>query len=128
MDEDALIPSFCIIDDFWKEFEPELNGILLKQKTASGRWWTTRESKLSLSEVMTRAVLFHESGYRKFRDGLIYIELKLSQNRISRSCFVQALQSANGKDRFSSFPLQKSLSGKTEEVAFIDSIILRECS
>ena len=46
MTEDTLIGLFCSIDDFCQRFEPEWNRILLEQNTKSGRWWTTRESKL----------------------------------------------------------------------------------
>jgi hypothetical protein len=56
MDEDALIALFCSVDDFYQQFEPELQRILLEQDTSSKRWWTTRESRLSLSEIMTISI------------------------------------------------------------------------
>ena len=72
MVEDTLITVFCSIDDFCQKFEPEWNRILLEQNTSSGRWWTTRESKLLLSELMTIAVLLHSSGFRTFKDYYLY--------------------------------------------------------
>jgi hypothetical protein len=75
MDEDSLITVFCSIDDFCQGFEPDWNRILLEQNTSSNRWWTTREPKLLLSELMTIAVLFHSSGFRTFKDYYLYCVL-----------------------------------------------------
>ena len=127
MDEDTLITVFCLIDDFCETFEPEWNRILLKQNTTSGRWWTTRESKLTLSEILTITILFHESGYRTFKHYYLYcVEVQLKKyfpNLVSYKRFNRLMKGIV----FPLFVLQKSLVGKTEGVAFIDSTILTVC-
>jgi hypothetical protein len=59
-----FIELFCGVDDFCLEFEPEFNKQLLEDGTRK----RMRTSKLSLSEVMTIIIWFHQSGYRTFKD------------------------------------------------------------
>ncbi len=54
---------FTIIDDFSKEFIPQLNRMLL----ANGQKQRVKPSKLSESEIITIILLFHQSGYRNFK-------------------------------------------------------------
>ena len=56
-----LIELFCNADDFCLEFEPEWNGHLLKGRQRS------RKCRMALSEIMTIAIHFHQSGYRTFK-------------------------------------------------------------
>ncbi len=127
MDEDSLITVFCSIDDFCQRFEPDWNRILLEQNTSSNRWWTTRESKLLLSELMTIAVLFHSSGFRTFKDYYLYcVQPQLKPyfpDLVSYKHFNKVMK----RLIFPLFVLQQSISGKTEGVAFIDSTILSVC-
>ena len=127
MSEDILITVFCAIDDFCQEFEPKWNRILLKQNTSSGRWWATRESKLLLSELMTITVLFHSSGFRTFKQYyLYYVQTALKPffpNLVSYKHFNKLMK----RIIFPLFVLQKSISGKSEGIAFIDSTILSVC-
>jgi len=60
----ALTHMFCDIDDFCKQFEPIFERNLLNTKARKRR----RETRLSLSEIMTIIVHFHRSGYRTFKD------------------------------------------------------------
>ena len=127
MSEDTLITLFCSIDDFCQTFEPEWKRILLEQHTTSGRWWTTRESKLILSELMTIAVFFHSSGYKTFKQ--YYLHIVLAQltpffpNLVSYKHFNKLMK----RLIFPLFVLQKSCSGKMEGIAFVDSTILSVC-
>ena len=52
---------FCSIDDFYIEFEPKWNKMLLHSDKRKPR----RTPSLSKSDVMTIVVFFHISGYRK---------------------------------------------------------------
>ena len=52
-----LISLFCNIDDFCKQFEP----IWHKQLLTNGEKKRKRLTQLSLSEMMTIVVLFHQS-------------------------------------------------------------------
>ena len=58
-----LVAMFCDIDDFCKHFEPIYTQRLLQ----SGQRQRTRPPQLSLSEMMTIIVSFHQSGYRDFK-------------------------------------------------------------
>lgn len=54
---------YCMIDDFCKEFEPQLTARLL----AKGQRRRLRLASLSLSEIMTLVILFHQIRYRHFK-------------------------------------------------------------
>jgi hypothetical protein len=58
-----LTETFCIIDDFCKEFETLWNRHLLSARKQPPK----RKSRLSTSEVITILILFHQSGYRNFK-------------------------------------------------------------
>lgn len=63
-DEDKVIEIFCILDDLMQEF-----------KLFEAKFWLfpashkpTRTSKLVDSEIITILVLYHQSGYKTFKD------------------------------------------------------------
>lgn len=58
----SIISLFCSIDDFCLLFEPEWHKQLISQNIKPPVC-----SRLSLSEVMTIVVHFHQSGYRNFK-------------------------------------------------------------
>jgi transposase len=60
---DSLTELFCLIDDFCRVFEPAFEQRLL----ADGQKKRRRRSELSLSELMTLTVLFHQLRYRQFK-------------------------------------------------------------
>lgn len=60
---DGLTELFCLIDDFCRLFEPAWERRLL----ISGAKKRRRRSALSLSELMTLAVLFHHLRFRQFK-------------------------------------------------------------
>lgn len=60
---DNLTELYCLMDDFCKEFEPWLNGHLL----TDGHRKRLRAAGLSLAELMTLVVLFHQIRYRQFK-------------------------------------------------------------
>ena len=49
---------FCVLDDFCKEFNQSLEKALISDQKSK-----PQKSALSLSEVMTIVILFHESYY-----------------------------------------------------------------
>lgn len=59
-----LTKIFVEIDDFMKVYEPTSNLKLI----GDGLRKRQRDTKLSLSEIMTIVVYFHISGYRNFKD------------------------------------------------------------
>ena len=60
---DSLTELFCLIDDFCQRLEPEWEKHLL----ADGRKKRRRSASLSLSELMTLTVLFHQLCYPQFK-------------------------------------------------------------
>lgn len=59
----SLLELFCDVDDFWQTFEP----IWQQQQLASGEQQRIRATQLSMSEMMTIMIHFHQSGYRTFK-------------------------------------------------------------
>lgn len=60
---DSLTELFCGIDDFCEEFESECEDRLLEGEVRKRR----RAASLSLSEMMTLLILFHQLRYRQFK-------------------------------------------------------------
>ena len=60
---DSLAETFCLIDDFCRVFEPAFHKRLL----ANGSKKRRRKGGLSLSELMTLTVLFHQLRFRQFK-------------------------------------------------------------
>lgn len=58
-----LTTLYCSIDDFWKEFRKEWEQHLI----GSGKPKRGPEPELSISEMMTIVILFHQSNYRTFK-------------------------------------------------------------
>jgi len=59
----SLVETFSDVDDFCLFFEPRWQKFLLK----SGLRQRRRKGNLSLSEIMTIMIHFHQSGYRTFK-------------------------------------------------------------
>jgi transposase len=60
---DSLTELYCLLDDFCRVFEPGWKHHLL----ARGAKRRQRPSMLSLAELMTLAILFHELRFRQFK-------------------------------------------------------------
>lgn len=60
---DSLEELFCHIDDFCQQFEPKWHQLLLGE----GVQHRQRQRSLSLSEIMTILVSFHQQQYRNFK-------------------------------------------------------------
>ena len=58
-----LLELFCDVDDFCLKFEPEWHQFLLSEGLRKRR----RKRKMSLSEMMTILILFHQQRYRDFK-------------------------------------------------------------
>ncbi len=59
----SLTELFCDVDDFCQEFEPQWEQFQL----GNGLRQRRRKTKISLSEVMTIMIHFHQSNYRTFK-------------------------------------------------------------
>jgi len=60
---ESLVELFCHVDDFCQAFLPEME----KKLFSSGVRTRKRDRSLTMSEVMTLLILFHQSHYRNFK-------------------------------------------------------------
>ena len=59
----SLLELFCDIDDFCQTFEPTFHQLLLRH----GQHQRQRRCQMSLSEMLTIVIHFHQIGYRNFK-------------------------------------------------------------
>lgn len=64
-----LTALYCNVDDFWKQFRDEWKKHLID----SGKVKRGPEPELSISEMITIVILFHQSNYRTFKHFYCYI-------------------------------------------------------
>jgi len=120
-----LTELFCKLDDFCAGFEAELNSKLIPDSAQISK--RQRKSRLSLSEVMTIIVYFHQSDYRTFKSYYLTKILQYHQNDfpnlVSYNRFVELMSS-------SLIPLiyyLNSRKGQNTGLSFIDSTRLPIC-
>ena len=117
-----LTTLFCSVDDFWISFEREWSKHLI----GSGKPRTGPEPELSMSEMMTIVILFHQSHFRTFKHfySLVCQQLKNEFPKlISYSRFVYLM-------KLLCVPLFVYLlmrKGDLTGIAFIDSTSIAVC-
>lgn len=120
--DEQLIELFCNVDDFYREFEPEWNKRFLSLKKRK------RSSRTCLSEVMTIAIYFHQSGYRTFKKYYtIFVKGVLKNyfpDAVSYGRFVELMQEIV----FPLFCFLQSNIGNNTGVYFVDSTGLAVCN
>ena len=71
---DNLVEIYCVVDDFAKVFLPKLH----QQMLTTGEKKRLKPSRLSVSEIMTLIILFHQSDYRTLKHFYLdYVRLHL---------------------------------------------------
>ena len=114
---------FCFIDDFCQLFEPLWKKHLLKD----GKTRRNRNGRMSLSEIMTILILFHQSQMKTFKDFYIrvvnvhyqsYFPRLLSYNR-----FVEWIP----RTIIPFIGLFRITRGECTDISFIDSMPLKVC-
>jgi len=119
--DEQLIALFCHVDDFVQKFEPEWHKHVLTSKKRN------RRCRMSLSEVMTIAIHFHQSGYRTFKKFYsIFVKGVLKSffpNAVSYGRFVELMQGSI----FPMFCFLQTRLGKDTGVSFVDSTDLTVC-
>lgn len=121
---ESLVELFCDVDDFCQGFLP----VMEKKMISSGLRSRKRDRSLTVSEVMTLLILFHQSHYRNFK--AYYLEYVLAHLRndfpglVSYTRFVDYIPSAL-------IPLcayfKATCLGNCTGISFIDSTSLDVC-
>ena len=87
----SLLELFCDIDDFWQELEPMWHRTLLE----SGQRQRRRRCRMSMSELMTIAVHFHQKRFLDFKTYYTeYVAIHLQAEfplLLSNSRFIQLM-------------------------------------
>lgn len=119
-----ILPLFFEVDEFCRVFEP----LWRKRLFADGLRKRDRQRRLSLSEVMTILVLFHQSGYRNLKHFYLeFVGLHLSAEfpgLVSYNRFVEF-------ERDARLPLAAYLQtkrGRCTGISFVDSTKLAVCT
>lgn len=112
---------FCSVDDFWKSFESHWCKIQISHKSSRGP-----TCNLSMSEIMTILIFFHQSNFRTFK----YFYFLILENykkafpklpSYSRFVYIQ-------KQAFIPlFAFLHQCKGKVTGISFIDSTVLKVC-
>ena len=127
MDELSLITLFCHIDDFCKEFETKCNQNLIEHDTQSKHWWTTRKSRLCASELITIAIVFHNSNYRTFKHFYLHCVCEQLQDHFPGLVSYKQINKLMKRILIPLFAFQHSLQGDSTGIGFIDSTVLSVC-
>ena len=127
INEDLLITTFCMIDDFCKSFESDWNKILIEHSDPQKLKKVTRFPKISMSEILTIVIHFHQSGYRTFKQYFnLYVCTFLRKyflNLVSYSRILQLISNV----LFPLFCFLQAILGVCTGVSFIDSTLLTVC-
>ena len=119
--DEQLIELFCNVDDFCQSFEPEWNKHLLSCEKK------LRSKHMSLSEVMTIAIHFHQSGYRTFKKYYsIFVKGVMKAYfpaAVSYGRFVELMQGVV----FPLFCFLQTRIGQDTRVSFVDATDLTVC-
>lgn len=118
----CLIQLYCTVDDFWKSFKQEWEKHLID----SGKSKRGPEPGLTIPEMMTIVILFHQSDYRTFKHFYSYVSNYLNKDfpkLISYSRFVHLM-----KNIFVPlFAYLLHIKGIVTGIAFIDSTSIAIC-
>ena len=113
---------FCKADDFFKEFEPKFRKHLIQDGLKRNR-----STEMSISEMMTIMILFHQSCYRNFKgyyNAHVKIHLKKEfPTLVSYSRFVQLMP----RMIVPFLAFLQSIKGKSTGISFVDSTSISVC-
>ena len=117
-----LTTLFCSVDDFWKIFEKEWKKSLIENSKPI----TGPKPELSVSEMMTIMILFHQSNFRTFKHFYAFVCQHLSRDfptLISYSRFVHIKK----KLFIPLFAYLLHRKGAVTGISFVDATSIRSC-
>ena len=113
---------FCSIDDFWSQFNSDWE----KQLLSSNKPKRGRKAELTVSEMATIVILFHQSNYRTFKHFYTFVATYLRPyfpKLVSYNRFVGTMKNAF----ILLFAYLMNRAGKLTGIAFIDSTSIAVC-
>ena len=117
-----LTELYCTVDDFWKSFKQEWDKHLID----SGKSKRGPEPELTIPEMITIVILFHQSDYRTFKHFYYYVcsnHRKAFPKLISYSRFVYLMKNIF----IPLFAYLLHIRGTVTGIAFIDSTSITVC-
>jgi len=120
---DSLTELFCQIDDFCREFEPAWERRLL----AAGVKKRKRNPELSLSELMTLAILFHQLRFRQFKGFYLFYACRHLRREFPRLPSYQRCVELLPRCATPLAALFGQLSGECDGVSIADATALAVC-
>ena len=119
---DNLTELYCHIDDFYQQFKPEFEAHLI----ATGHQ-RLRACKISVAEIMTVLILFHQLRYRQFKSFYYQHMLGMMKrefpNLPSYSRFIELIP----RSIMPLYAYLQSMMGDCTGVSYIDSTKLAVC-
>jgi len=120
---DHLTELYCLMDDFCKEFEPVLKGRLI----ADGKRRRNRSTSLSLAELMTLMVLFHQIRYRQFKLFYLHHVCRHLRKEFPRLPSYQRCVELLPRCAVAMAALFETIKGKCSGLSIADSTPVRVC-
>ena len=120
---DNLTELFCLVDDFCRQFEPAWERRLL----ADGARKRRRQGGLSLSELMTLAVLFHPLRFRQFKSFYLCYACRHLRREFPRLPSYQRCVELLPRCAVPLAALFETLKGECDGVSIVDATALAVC-
>ncbi|MBL8399830.1 IS982 family transposase, partial [Accumulibacter sp.] len=120
---DDLTETYCRMDDFYNAFEPQLNARLL----TDGKRHRSRKGSLSVPELMTLVVLFHQIRYRQFKSFYLNPVGRYLRSEFPRLPTYQRCVDLLPRCAIALAALFEELTGKCSGVSIADSTPLSVC-
>ena len=121
--EDIIIELYCLVDTFCQEFIPQWEAQLIRDRLRKRQ----RQGQLTISEIMTICIHFHQSHYRTFKHYyLFYVKRHLKYlfpNLVSYERLVSLMKSVIVPLCF----FLQTLKGETTGIYFVDSLLMKAC-
>jgi Transposase DDE domain len=124
MEELKIIELFCLIDDITKRFNEMCSQQAIEYKKKKIR---KRESRMSLAEVMTILLMFHQSNYRTFKHFYLkHVKLILKPLFPKLVGYPRVVRMIS-EVIFPMFCFVQEHRGVSEGIRFLDSTVLTSC-
>jgi Transposase DDE domain len=118
----SLLELFCDIDDFWRLYEP-----IWRENQLTNGQPRIRECQMSMSEMMTIVVHFHQKRYRDFKTYYTQYVMTDLQNEFPHLCSYNRFVQLMPRILVGLCAYLRACYGHCRGIAFIDSTALAVC-